>query len=245
MITTADRAESLLDLLTSIRRDWPRPDIARDETRGRLGATVPISAAAMARMAIQQDIAFWVQAALSGPDKCLPDPEATIDLADVVGMCRYLLQHVRKLSGWEYVGRMERELAAHAHILHRLTHEPGVLLTRSCPVERMAPSGERAPCGAEVRAWPDRPSDVRCPGCATRDTIEGWQRRVVGDEPVTAEELAKRLVWLGRRVTGVTVRQWVSRGLIPHAVSSDEQGRALYDPARTMRALMAREHRTA
>lgn len=239
--TTEQLAESLRASLTSIRRDWRRPDLPSDGGRGRLGCTSPIPSSQLTRMSIQQDIAFWVQAAINEPDGCLDGYGKTVDLGVVPDMCAALLGGIRNLSGWAYAKRMAGELEDDASALHRLTHDEGVLLG-PCPVEIPHLGDEKPrPCGRDVRAHLDRPSDVRCPGCGTKDTIEGWQRRMVGNQPVTEHELAQRLIWLGRRVMPATIRQWVSRGIIPPPEGQDEQGRSLYSPEATMRALMARE----
>lgn len=239
--STSHIEEELRADLTSIRRDWRRPDVDQGEvTRAMPGSTVLLTSAKMTRMAVQQDLRYWVHALMD--DEIGPEPDG-LDLSDVVGMCRHLLQGVREASGWAFVQRYASEVHEHALAMRRLTHREGVMLTDSCPVEVVV-GDLRRPCGSVVRMDLEHPSDVRCAGCQTSDTIEGWQRRIVGElGPEPASALVPRLRHIGLRVTESTLRQWAARGVIPGPVGEDDRGRGLYDPRSTMEALLARERR--
>ena len=128
-------------------------------------------------------------------------------------------------------------------MLEELTSPPRpAVLLGPCPVEVVDEDGTRRPCGTDVRADTERASDVRCPGCLTVDTAEGWARRMkVEPVPVTADVLAVRLLAVGVRTTATGVRMRALRGSLPSPVGYDKRGRALYDTAACLAAVVARE----
>lgn len=84
--------------------------------------------------------------------------------------------------------------------------------------------GESEPCGARLYQVPDSPL-IECPGCGTAETIERWQRWIVGDAPsgeTDAYALAAYLTlhWM-RPVDPATIRQWASRGHISPVTVAD------------------------
>lgn len=248
MTSTAAVEAQLRDALTRIRRAWPKPDAVqpRERTHRPAGPRVPVSAAWLARRSVVEDLAFWVQAARED-GLAEPEPGRTVDLGDPADCARHLLPHVRALSGWQYADRMLGELLDAVAVLEQLTRPPKpAVLLGPCPVEVPGADGGRGECGGEVRADVDRASDVRCPQCRTVDTIEGWQRRMVGSlGHVTADRLAEVLRRFGIRTTAAGIRQRVHRKSIPSHVDKDAKGRLLYDAEATLAALMAKEARRA
>lgn len=243
--STADIEADLRDLLTRCRKAWRRPDahVEPARTSRQHGPRSLLRHSWVVRQSVTQDVAFWLHAAL---DADLVDlGEQRIDATDVEAMCSAMLPAARAISGWEHAETMAAELDDAVRALERLTRDrrPAVQLGE-CTVELVGADGERRPCGGEVRADVDRASDVRCPRCHTVDTIEGWQRRIVGQVgPVTADRLVVILRGVGIRTTSAGIRQRVIRGSIPKPIDVDERGRNLYDATAVLRALMAREHR--
>ncbi len=88
--------------------------------------------------------------------------------------------------------------------------------------------------------WDGRSALVHCPGCGTDETVEWWQREIVGDHggEVTAAVAA---TWLSlhwyRDVRPSVISNWASRGKVARVMDGDEadakprrdgRGRALY-----------------
>lgn len=243
-VTTAAIEADLTTALATIRRAWPREDDPAT-TRGRRrppGPRLPGGPGITIRTACAQDLQYWVRAA--DGDGVAPLPADGLG-HDVTAYTGHLLSHARALSGWDYAERMAAELTDHARALEQLTKppEPTVRLG-PCPREIVRPDDTREACGGIVRASTGKPSDVRCPGCGHIDTVEGWQRAIVGElGHVTAEDLAVRLRAIGIRTSADGVRMRVRRGSIPDPVGTDERGRHLWDAEAVLVALMAREKR--
>lgn len=119
-----------------------------------------------------------------------------------------------------------------------------------CPVT-LGQDGERITCETPIRVHPDTP--IKCPGCGTEDTLDGWTVRIVGShQPVTAEQLIPVLKkQLGIVVTRQTIRVWVHRKIIEplrdeHGLSrTDDSDRVLFDRYAVFRALTHRHERSA
>lgn len=87
--------------------------------------------------------------------------------------------------------------------------------------------------------WDGRSALVHCPGCGTDETVEWWQREIVGDHggEVTAAVAA---TWLSlhwyRDVRPSVISNWASRGKVPRLMEDeaasrprrDERGRVLF-----------------
>ena len=82
-----------------------------------------------------------------------------------------------------------------------------------CPVT-IGQEGDRVECGTPIRVKSGEP--IRCRGCGTDDTLDGWMLRLVGHHDlVTAPQLTMLLHQrMGIRVTQDQIRQWVRRGTI-------------------------------
>lgn len=117
------------------------------------------------------------------------------------------------------------------------------LYVGECPIIVAAPDGERV-CGTRLYQLPDEPL-ITCTGCATSETIEQWQRWLVGEARGTADVFALSahlaLLWM-RPVDPALIRQWSHRGRIHpvmradpapgdpdrQALDKDERGRVRY-----------------
>ena len=244
MSTTAAIEATIRDHLVRITRAWKRDDAPGTGNPPAPGYAprIPLDNAWLTRRAAVEDLAFWVHATDDAGYRILVD---NIEPGDVEAYARHLLAHAAALSGWEYAGRLAADLRRTAEGLERITADPKpAVLLGPCPVEVVNADGEREPCGHELRAGHANLDDVRCSRCRTIDTVEGWQRRIIGDgERATADELASRLRALGIRTTATGVRLRAQRGSIPAPIGTDDRGRRIYDVQRTMRAIMAREAR--
>ena len=162
------------------------------------------------------------------------------------------------LSHPEHAGQFAHDMVAAAEDGRRTvqpTTAPGVTLG-ACPVpvDRYDDDGHPAPgpCGAHLRAYPDRPL-VTCPGCATTADVWWWRDLLLAPAPALdtpgPEPLADAYslaTWLSgehqRPITADVIRQWASQGtrtagrlprattLLPVAVIlRTKAGRTLYD----------------
>lgn len=164
---------------------------------------------------------------------------------DVKGMCEFLARHAQWFAGHEAAEVAAEELRLWAHKVRTATApaRKDWISVGECPVT-IGVDGESVVCATTVRVYPHSQGDIRCRGCGTSDTIDGWVLRIVGQQPmVTAEQLITILhKRLGMVVTTKAVRQWVSRGMI-RPEGTDEQGRNLYDRNHVLHALKRREEK--
>lgn len=111
-----------------------------------------------------------------------------------------------------------------------------------CPVT-IGRDGDRVECGTAVRVRSGEP--IRCKGCDTEDTLDGWILRIVGHhEPVTTAQLIPLLKQrMGIHATPTQIRQWVHRGVIATTGTRDD-GRSLFDRADVFARLAYRETHT-
>ena len=241
MTTTREIEGDLADALVRIRRAWTHEDdprASRGSTIARPpGPKTPGGTSLLIRTAITQDIRYWTRVA---DEEHIAPIKDQLDSADTQAMCTHLARHAKALSGWTYAERMADELRQHANALENLTRPPAERIPLGhCPRER--PDGTT--CGAMVRASVDAPSDVRCPGCRHTDTIEAWQRTMVGSlDPETAPELVARLRGIGIRTTERGITQWRWRKVIPDPVGYRD-GQPTWDVEAVIGALMLREHK--
>ena len=233
----------LRDVLVRIRRAWPRQDEPRVTERSRQvpGPRVPLPAGWLTRDTVAGDLDYWADVAENNGVTPYRDGR------DVIATAGHLLANVDALAAWEWAPELLHDLARGARLLEELTSPPRpAVLLGPCPVEVVDEDGTRRPCGTDVRADTERASDVRCPGCLTVDTAEGWARRMgAASGPVTAEVLAKRLLAVGVRTTATGVRMRSMRGSLPNPVGYDTRGRALYDPTACLAAVVNRQTRRA
>lgn len=264
-LTTADVATGLRTELATIRRHWPHTFDPPHTATGAGPTGVPDSklpgndTAISLRAEVTRDLAFWIQAMLDDRPELTPTsrrrtlvpiPTLTVtttwapatitaptvlDCGDVIAVCTLLEQEAGWLSGWEHAHRLWDELITLAREVKTLA---------SPPQRDTLPIGECPTCTTVVRAKAHDPGNIRCPGCGTTDTIDGWIIRVVGNEPlVTAEQLVPILhKRMGIVISRNGIRQWVTRQVIPqHSV--DDAGRARFDRKAVFAALTLRDAR--
>lgn len=256
--TTADIANGIRTALATIRRHWagtrnPAKRVGVG-ARSMPASRLPGSADAISlRAEVTADLAFWVHAlADQYPDavdeallttRRVPVPTLTftttwidvrdvpgrIDLADIPATCELLSNLATTASGWgEHAHRMWAELEEHAEAVKQLA---------APPVRETMPIGE-CECGTIVRAKAHDPGNIKCRGCTTVDTLDGWIIRIVGNEPlVTAEQLIPILhKRMGIVASRAVIRGWKHRGVI-HSSGTDAHGRTVYDRKAVFAAL--------
>lgn len=257
--TTRDIETGIRTELATIRRHWPHtlnpPTTAGPGAHGIPDSKLPGNDTAISlRAEVTKDLAYWAHAFIDDadltPTRPVPVPvptltvtttwvyvdvPAALDLTDVPTVCHLLEQHAAWLSGWAHGNRLWWELITLAREVRDLA-QPRIRDTM--------PIGECDNCGTVVRAKAHDPGNIKCRGCGTTDTIDGWIIRIVGNEPlVTAEQLIPILrKRMGIVVARGTIRSWVSRGII-HQDSVDEAGRARFDRKAVFLALSRWEAR--
>lgn len=259
--TTRDIEQGIRRELATIRRHWPHT--FDPPTSGGVSAhAVPDSklpgndTAISLRAEVTKDLAFWVRQLLAEwpvalaptTSRRVPVPTLTVttswvtieepgtlDCSSTPDMCDWLTRHAKTISGWEWGNRLWWELTTLAREVRDLA---------APPVKDTMPIGECDTCATVVRAKVDDPGNIKCRGCGTTDTIDGWIIRIVGNEPlVTAEQLIPILrKRMGIVVARGTIRSWVSRGVI-HQDSVDARGRGLFDRKAVFHALARWEAR--
>lgn len=166
---------------------------------------------------------------------------------DVPGMCTFLVRWAPRIADDEHLAQtVLDELTMCAAAVSRCARpsRPEGLNIGECR-QVVGPQGEE--CGTPVRATDDyaRTGQIRCKGCGTSDTMEGWILRLVGTEgPYTVAQLIPVLHRrLGIRATPEQVRQWDARGIIRPLRNGDgtkrttAKGAVLYPWVATAKAL--------
>lgn len=119
------------------------------------------------------------------------------------------------------------------------------LYVGDCPLLVTDGEGNEAVCGTRLYQTPDHPL-IRCAGCGEDQTVEQWQRWIVGDARgvVDAYAVSAHLAvrWM-RPVEPYLIRKWAERGHIRPLTApdpddptvtrtvTDYRGRTLYDIA--------------
>jgi hypothetical protein len=237
--TTADTEQGIRTELATIRRHWPHtfnpPTSQGAGSRDTPASRFPGNDAAISlRAEVTRDLAFWVHAYIDNHPDGLGD-WVTIDAADVPRTCRYLTDQAPHLARWQHGNRLWSELTTLAREVRMLANPPR---------RDSMPIGECPECTTVVRAKAHDPGNIKCRGCGTTDTIDGWIIRIVGNEPlVTADQLVPILhKRLGINPTRATIRQWVARGVIPQD-GLDAHGRAMFDRKAVFHALIRNQER--
>lgn len=239
-ITPADVADGIRRELATIRRHWAHtfdpPRSAGVGGHGPAASRLPGNDTAISlRAEVVRDLAFWVHAWIDEQPEAL-DGWVVIDALDVERTCRFLAQQADDLGRWDFGNRMWSELATLAREARDL----------AAPKVRDTIALGECNCGTVVRAKAHDPGNIKCRGCGTTDTLDGWIIRVVGNEPlVTAEQLIPILhKRMGIVVSRGTIRSWVSRKVISqHSV--DEHGVAKFERKAVFKALAERDRTEA
>ena len=235
----ADIAAGITQALADIRRHWkgtenpPRRSLsggARSVPASRFPTSVD---AISVRAETTRDLAFWVHVIVDEHPASL-DEWDTIDCTDVHRMCRFLTEQASWASKWEHGNRMWGELFERAQDVRNIA---------APRVRDTMPIGE-CECGSTVRAKAHDPGNIKCKGCGTVDTLDGWIIRIVGNEPlVTAHQLVPLLhKRMGLVVSPATLRTWTRRHVI-YPAGTDVAGRTLYDRKAVYLALANRDDR--
>lgn len=215
--TTTETANGIRDALTTIRRHWTTledpPQTPTGTNRNPMASRLPGSVNAISlRAEITHDLAYWTHAWLDDHPNALPT-NTTLDLTDVVAVCRFLERQATAISGWTYANRMWAELDDHAHDIKTLTSPPlrDTMAIGECP-NKIGTGPAALACGTMVRVKAHDPGNIKCKGCGITDTIDGWILRMVGNEGAAT---IPQLVPIIHRRLGVvvherTLRRWLA-----------------------------------
>jgi hypothetical protein len=223
-------------------------------TGGATGAPVPDDAVMDARHAIRSALISLTrlvagQRGLSTP-RLRRGAHTWVDTSPAA-LGRYVARHALWLAA-------HRDAADHAMLLNAVTRgpvrrlaypsRPDALYIGDCPLVWVDEAGAEYVCGTRLYQSAARPL-VRCPGCGTDETIEQWQRWIVGDIGPVADAYAiatyLTLRWMRPDVDASLLRQWAHRGRIVPLMRPDptptepdrlgpvrdERGRVLYEVA--------------
>lgn len=139
----------------------------------------------------------------------------TPDGMDVHSLCEFLDRWALAFSGHEAFEDALEEVAMSARQVERIARpQPrDSVWIGDCPVT-IGCDGDRVECGTPIRVRTGE--EIKCRGCGTDDTLDGWMLRIVGHHDlVTYEQLGILLRQrMGIQTTPVQLRQWVRRGVI-------------------------------
>lgn len=212
-LTPADIAHGIRRELATIRRHWPHTFDPPNTSAGGGAHGVPDSrfpgndTAISLRAEVIRDLAFWLDSYIRTHDDAyreLIDEWHTINAGDVIRTCRFLTAQADDLSRWEFGNRLWAELTTLAREVRDLA---------SPKIRDTIALGE-CECGTIVRAKAHDPGNIKCHGCSTTDTIDGWTLRIVGHhELVTIPQLVPLLhKRMGIVITERQLRRWHQAG---------------------------------
>jgi hypothetical protein len=137
-----------------------------------------------------------------------------------LALARYIAKHRDWLAAHpqadEHAGDL-RAIAADGRI-RALAYPCGSdrLYIGDCPLLVRDLDGVESTCGARLYQVADAPL-IECPGCGTAETVEQWQRWIVGDARGVVDGYAAA-AWLSLRwcrpVDPALIRQWAHRGRV-------------------------------
>lgn len=134
---------------------------------------------------------------------------------DVHSLCEFLDRWALAFSGHEAFEDALDEIAGAARAVQQIARPTArdSVWIGDCPIT-IGCDGDRVECGTPIRVKTGEP--IRCRGCGTEDTLDGWMLRIVGHHDlVTAAQLIPLLHQrMGITATPTQVRQWVTRGVI-------------------------------
>lgn len=166
----------------------------------------------------------------------------TFVATDPVRLGRFVARHADWLAAHPRAGEHVDALRAAVRGRNRALAYAGGrerLYIGDCPLVVTGDDGQERVCGTRLHQAADQPL-IECTGCGTRETIEQWQRWLVGElRGVTdAYALAAYLsmLWM-RPVDASLIRQWACRGHVQAVTYLDPT------PAEPQRESVARDHR--
>ncbi|HYJ33764.1 MAG TPA: hypothetical protein VE326_11145 [Candidatus Binatia bacterium] len=186
------------------------------------GAPVPDDDVMDARLAIRVTLInlaklICTERGVTPPVRFVDDRPYLDSRPDALG--EFVAGHAEWLAAHPDAGTFADDLKAVTHGRpYGLAYPSGSdrLYIGDCPLMLVDLDGNESVCGARLYQLPDRPL-LQCPGCGTDETIEWWQRQIVGtvrgicDAYAVAAHLA--LCWM-RPVDPATIRTWAHRGHI-------------------------------
>ncbi|MEV0726019.1 hypothetical protein AB0I37_24975 [Micromonospora purpureochromogenes] len=210
--------------LTLIRRGRGGEKVASSSS----GAPVPDDEVMEARSAIRATLASLCRMIAEERGSHLP--------ADAIeAMGAYVAHHAVWLAAHGAAGEHARDLrdVAGDPRTRRLAYPAGTdrLYIGDCPLlVADLDGGNEGPCGTRLHVFGDS-AFVLCSGCGTEETVEWWQRAIVGDAPVEVDaySAAADLSLRHRReVTPAMLRKWAFKGAVT-PLGRDGKGRTLFD----------------
>lgn len=256
-LTPADIADGIRRELATIRRHWPHTFDPPNSGGNGNAHGVPDSrfpgndTAISLRAEVTRDLAFWLRAVMTDADltptypRRVPVPTlthtttwtthhepATLHLDNVPAMCVILERQTGWISAWPHGNRLWAELITLAREVRDLA---------SPRVRDTIALGE-CECGTTVRAKAHDPGNIKCPGCGTTDTIDGWTLRIVGHhELVTIPQLVPILhKRMGIVITERQLRRWHQSGRF---AATNDGATPKFDRRDVFTALAYLEHR--
>jgi len=198
---------------------------------------MPISAHVLdVRAMCRARLGGWVRVILEEQDL-----KTVFYSSDVPALVDFLDTHADWLGDFEAGPDAAYEIDLSAQELRAIVtpHVKEWMKIGTCPLKYADEDGEQVVCGGQVRAYPDR--DPKCQKCGIDGVVDWWERVMFPElgimhKFVTAPELIVFLHrQIGRRVAAVTIRQWVTKGIIETA-GKDPSGRNLYDKREVIKA---------
>ena len=256
MTTTREVEEGIIWAVDTIRQHWdatldpglPSGSVAaRTPGRGVLADDDDPTDADMSTLDRQINLRLEVIMMLNSWSRVVVEErdltKALPDGMSAKSMCEFLSRHARWMSGHQAGPDCADELGQWANRVRReaVPRRKDWVTVGRCPVT-IAADGYSVACNTPVKIHLERATAIRCQGCGTEDTFDGWVLRMVGSEgPYTAEQL---LPVLHRRkgivVKPSTLRQWTHRHGFPTHGSND-RGQTLYDLRDVLTWLATRE----
>ncbi|MEU4772950.1 hypothetical protein [Micromonospora sp. NPDC023644] len=210
--------------LTLIRRGRGGERVASSS----LSAPVPDDEVMEARQAIRATLVSLVRIIADERGLHLPADEVSALGAYVAHHAVWLAAH----GAADEHARDLRDIAGDPRT-RRLAYPAGTdrLYIGDCPLIVADLDGANpGPCGTRLHAYGDQPF-VQCTGCGTEETVEWWQRQLVGEAPVevdaytAAADLSLRH---RREVTPAMLRKWAFKGDVK-PLGKDGKGRTVFD----------------
>lgn len=145
----------------------------------------------------------------------------------VDALSEFVAKHGVWLAGYPLAGAVSNALHAVTRGKIRVLAYPAGsdrLYIGDCPLLVRDRNGAEDICGTRLYQYPDRPL-LDCAGCGTSETIEQWQKWMVGDTRPVADAYAiaacLALRWMRPDASPSTIRSWAHRGHIKPVTRPD------------------------